>query len=138
MASRGEVSFGNVTLDYRLYHDRTVTIFETLLNVFGRKTSREWFRALDSVSFSVAPGESVALIGANGAGKSTTLKLLAGIYRPTSGSVTACGRTASLLDLGVGFPFPSAGHSFSMCDAGREKSELEKVPLYRRTCSMAF
>jgi ABC-type polysaccharide/polyol phosphate transport system ATPase subunit len=103
MAVTGEVSFSGVTLDYRLYHDRTVTIFETLLNLFGRRTSREWFRALDSVSFSIAPGESVALIGANGAGKSTTLKLLAGIYRPTSGTVTAQGRIASLLDLGVGF-----------------------------------
>ena len=99
----GEVSFSDVTLDYRLYHDRTVTIFETLLNLFGRRTSREWFRALDSVSFSIAPGESVALIGANGAGKSTTLKLLAGIYLPTSGRVSAGGRIASLLDLGVGF-----------------------------------
>jgi ABC-type polysaccharide/polyol phosphate transport system ATPase subunit len=99
----GEVVFRDVTLDYRLYHDRTVTIFETLLNLFGRRTSREWFRALDSVSFSIAPGESVALIGANGAGKSTTLKLLAGIYRPTSGTIETGGRIASLLDLGVGF-----------------------------------
>ncbi len=99
----GEVVFGNVTLDYRLYHDRTLTIFETLLNIFGRKTSREWFRALDSVSFSISRGESVALIGANGAGKSTTLKLLAGIYEPTSGRVSSGGRIASLLDLGVGF-----------------------------------
>ena len=102
-ASRGEVNFSGVTLDYRLYHDRTVTIFETLLNLFGRRTSREWFRALDSVSFSIASGESVALIGANGAGKSTTLKLLAGIYRPTSGKLSTGGRIASLLDLGVGF-----------------------------------
>jgi ABC-type polysaccharide/polyol phosphate transport system ATPase subunit len=101
--SGGEVSFSEVTLDYRLYHDRTVTIFDTLLNLFGRRTSREWFRALDSVSFSIAPGESVALIGANGAGKSTALKLLAGIYLPTSGRVSAGGRIASLLDLGVGF-----------------------------------
>jgi len=58
---------------------------------------------LNGVSFSISPGEAVALIGANGAGKSTCLKLLAGIYSPTSGNVSTSGRIASLLDLGVGF-----------------------------------
>jgi len=100
---RGLVQFSNVCLDYRLYRDRSVSIMETILNVFGRKTSRDWFRALDHASFQISPGESVALVGANGAGKSTTLKLLAGIYSPSEGEVRAPGRIASLLDLGVGF-----------------------------------
>ena len=100
---KGLVKFSDVSLDYRLYRDRSISIMETVLNVFGRKTSVDNFRALDHASFQIAPGESVALIGANGAGKSTTLKLLAGIYSPTSGKVTAQGRIASLLDLGVGF-----------------------------------
>ena len=93
----------DVILDYRLYHDRTVTLRETILNLFNRKTSREWFRALSNVTFTIAPGEQVAIIGANGAGKSSTLKLLANIYEPTSGRVNTTGRIASLLDLGVGF-----------------------------------
>ena len=100
---KGLIQFSDVCLDYRLYRDRSVSIMETFMNVFGRKTSREWFRALDHASFQISPGESVALVGSNGAGKSTTLKLLAGIYSPTSGRVETAGRIASLLDLGVGF-----------------------------------
>ncbi len=100
---KGLIQFSDVCLDYRLYRDRSVSIMETFMNVFGRKTSREWFRALDHASFQISPGESVALVGSNGAGKSTTLKLLAGIYSPTSGKVDTSGRIASLLDLGVGF-----------------------------------
>lgn len=93
----------NVMLDYRLYHDRAVSLRETMLNLFNRKTRTENFRALDDVSISIDPGESVAIIGSNGAGKSTTLKILAGIYQPTSGTSVSSGRIASLLDLGVGF-----------------------------------
>ncbi len=93
----------NVFLDYRLYHDRAVSLRETMMNLFNRKTSIENFRALDDVSIDIEPGESVAIIGSNGAGKSTTLKILAGIYRPTLGTAVSSGRIASLLDLGVGF-----------------------------------
>ncbi|MFO7627318.1 MAG: ABC transporter ATP-binding protein [Candidatus Fermentibacteraceae bacterium] len=102
-ATPGAVSFTRVGLDYRLYRDRNVTLMQTVMNLFGRGTSRSWFTALSDVSFRFEPGEAVALIGANGAGKSTSLKLLAGIYRPTSGTVSTVGRIASLLDLGVGF-----------------------------------
>lgn len=59
--------------------------------------------ALEEVSFSLRQGEAVGLIGANGSGKSTTLKLLAGITRPTSGSVEVEGRVASLIEVGAGF-----------------------------------
>lgn len=93
----------NVSLAYRLYHDRAVTLRETMLNVFNRSTKTELFTALDGVTFGVEPGEALAIIGANGAGKSTTLKLLAGIYEPSSGIAETGGRIASLLDLGVGF-----------------------------------
>ena len=103
MIRRGEVLLDKVCLDYRLYHDRTVTLRETMLNLLNRRTRREEFRALDGVDLRIEPGESVAVIGANGAGKSSALKLLAGIYRPTSGRVEVGGRIASLLDLGVGF-----------------------------------
>jgi ABC-type polysaccharide/polyol phosphate transport system ATPase subunit len=68
-----------------------------------KRGEHETFWSLSDVSLAVGQGESVGLIGANGAGKSTTLKLLAGITRPTCGTVTADGRIASLINLGAGF-----------------------------------
>jgi ABC-type polysaccharide/polyol phosphate transport system ATPase subunit len=59
--------------------------------------------ALDQVSFSLGPGESLALVGPNGAGKTTLLKLLANITRPTHGRVTVGGRLSALIELGAGF-----------------------------------
>ena len=63
----------------------------------------EAFWALRDVSFQVHTGESLALIGANGSGKSTALKLISRIILPTSGSVSVSGRVAALLELGAGF-----------------------------------
>ncbi len=60
-------------------------------------------RALDGVSFTVAPGEAVALIGRNGSGKSTLLSILSRIYLPTAGEARLHGRLISLLELGAGF-----------------------------------
>ena len=120
----------NVTLDYRLYHDRAVTLRETMLNFFNRKTRIEHFRALDDASFNIEPGESVAVIGSNGAGKSTTLKILAGIYRPTSGTSDSGGRIASLLDLGVGFHPDLTGEENLMLNGallGLNRNEMKKL-----------
>ncbi len=103
MAAPGSVRFSGVGLDYRIFHDRTSSLFEAMSNLFNRRTRSEKLKALDGVTFSIGPGEAVALLGPNGAGKSSTLKLLAGIYRPSRGSVETSGRIASLLDLGVGF-----------------------------------
>lgn len=103
MTTPGAVEFRDVCLDYRIFHDRTSSLFEAMSNLFNRRTRSERLRALDGASFSIAPGEAVALVGPNGAGKSSTLKLLAGIYGPSSGTVSTGGRIASLLDLGVGF-----------------------------------
>ncbi len=126
----GLVRFSDVCLDYRLYRDRSVSIMETILNVFGRSTTKDTFRALDHASFQISPGESVALIGANGAGKSTTLKLLAGIYSPTSGRLSTSGRIASLLDLGVGFhPELTGAENVYLNGAllGLSRREMEKL-----------
>ncbi len=69
--------------------------------VRGRRA--EEVTALEGITFSVDPGESVGLIGANGSGKSTLLKIIAGVTVPTEGSVRVYGRVASLLELGAGF-----------------------------------
>jgi lipopolysaccharide transport system ATP-binding protein len=71
--------------------------------LFARHRKREELWALREVSLRVEPGESVGLIGHNGAGKTTVLRLLAGITRPTRGRVQTSGRVASLINLGAGF-----------------------------------
>jgi ABC-type polysaccharide/polyol phosphate transport system ATPase subunit len=68
-----------------------------------RGTRPEPVWALQDLSFTVEPGESVAVIGRNGSGKSTLLGLLARVYRPTKGVARAIGRVAPLLELGAGF-----------------------------------
>ncbi|AFJ46550.1 ABC transporter ATP-binding protein [Shimwellia blattae] len=99
------IKFDNVTKQYPLYHHIGSGIKELLfhprraLNLFrGRK-----YMAIENISFSVNKGEAVALIGRNGAGKSTSLGLVAGVMKPTSGTVTTHGRIASMLELGGGF-----------------------------------
>src|ERR1700691_425352 len=69
--------------------------------VSGRRP--ETFAALKNITFELKHGESVAVIGQNGAGKSTLLSLLAGLSKPTTGSVIVNGRIAALLELGSGF-----------------------------------
>ena len=68
-----------------------------------RVSGFETRRALGGVSFTVAPGESVALVGRNGSGKSTLLSILSRIYLPTAGEARLTGRLMSLLELGAGF-----------------------------------
>jgi len=60
-------------------------------------------KALDDISFTVAPGEAFGVIGGNGSGKSTLLKVVAGILKPSAGRVAATGRVAALIELGAGF-----------------------------------
>src|SRR5919201_3227498 len=66
--------------------------------------SRRDFWALRNVSFEVRRGEALGIIGRNGAGKSTILKLLSGITAPTEGEITIRGRLAALIEIGSGFP----------------------------------
>lgn len=67
-----------------------------------RKISDD-FKALDDVSFTINRGESVALLGFNGSGKSTSLKLMSGVLLPTGGDVLTRGRVAGLIEVGAGF-----------------------------------
>ena len=93
----------DVSMNYRMENDKTDTLKEFFVKLVRRQLRYSEFRALKNVSFSVAQGEAVALIGTNGSGKSTMLKLIAGVMNPTRGEVSVRGTIAPLIELGAGF-----------------------------------
>ena len=100
------IEVDHLTKEYRLgaVHGLKQTLLNTAARLTGKKVEeRPLFKALDDVSFSIEPGEVVGIIGHNGAGKSTILKMLAKISIPTRGSVKVDGRIAPLIEVGAGF-----------------------------------
>jgi ABC-type polysaccharide/polyol phosphate transport system ATPase subunit len=109
----GEVVLEDASRAFSMRADRGTTLKELVLRRRGRDAAP--VQALDGVSLRVAAGETVGVVGRNGAGKSSTLRVLAGIVPLQSGRVEVGGRVVSLLELGAGF-----GREFS----GRENVEL--------------
>lgn len=99
------IEFNSVTKSYPLYHHIGTGIKELIFNprrALSLLSGRSYL-AIEDISFHVEKGQSVALIGRNGAGKSTSLGLVAGVIKPSKGSVVTKGRVASMLELGGGF-----------------------------------
>lgn len=97
----GSIHFDSVDKYFYLQHQKTLK--EMLDAILRRKKTLERVHALDDVSLSIEKGETVGVIGKNGAGKSTFLSLIAGVSFPTTGSVSVQGRVAPLIELGAGF-----------------------------------
>lgn len=92
---------------YKLY-DKPSDRFKEALGLTRKKLYTEHY-ALDDVNFNVSVGETVGIIGTNGSGKSTILKIITGVLNPTGGSVTVNGRISALLELGAGFNMEYSG-----------------------------
>lgn len=92
---------------YKLY-DKPSDRFKEALGLTKKKLYAEHY-ALDDVNFDVKVGETVGIIGTNGSGKSTILKIITGVLNPTGGSVTVNGRISALLELGAGFNMEYTG-----------------------------
>ena len=97
------IQVDNVSMRFNLAQEKTETLKEYTVKLLKHQLFFNEFYALQDVSFSIEPGESVALIGRNGSGKSTMLKLIAGVMYPSKGSVRVNGEIAPLIELGAGF-----------------------------------
>ena len=100
--SQPVIALEGVTKVFDIFSSPRARIASTLGLPVSKK-SRSSFVAVQDITFSVNPGERVGLVGRNGAGKSTVLKMVAGLLRPTSGQVTVRGEVQALMELGTGF-----------------------------------
>ncbi len=102
------IQFENVSKKFNFYDGNSTTVLESLIgrispNKRSHSTADPDLWAVNDVSFDIMPGQSVGIIGKNGSGKSTALKLMTHILHPTKGRVTVRGRVSALLELGTGF-----------------------------------
>ena len=97
------IKVNDVSMRFNLAQEKTETLKEYTVKLLTHKLFFNEFYALKHVSFSMKRGESLALIGRNGSGKSTMLKVISGVYKPSAGKVTVNGTIAPLIELGAGF-----------------------------------
>ncbi|MDQ1268173.1 MAG: lipopolysaccharide transport system ATP-binding protein [Campylobacterota bacterium] len=96
----------NVSKIYKMYKSN----FDRLKELFFKKTYHKEFISNNNISFDLYEGETLGIIGVNGAGKSTILKIIAGVVNPTSGEILRHGRVTALLELGTGFNDELSGY----------------------------
>jgi lipopolysaccharide transport system ATP-binding protein len=101
--SADRIIFENVTQRFRVIRERPDTLREAFAHLFSNNSSYYEFEALKGISFTIREGEMVGIVGRNGSGKSTTLKIIAGVYQASAGLVKVAGKVAALIELGAGF-----------------------------------
>ena len=99
----------NVTMKFKMSDEPINSLKEIFTTAISGKLKYNEFLALDDVSFNLEKGKTLGLIGKNGAGKSTTLKLISGILKPTSGTIVTKGNIVPMLELGAGFDLELTG-----------------------------
>lgn len=139
--SKPIIEIHNLSKAYNINHEAkaasgSITFRDTIVGVFkkpgqlftGRKLKKEKFWALKDVSLDIQPGDVVGLIGKNGSGKSTMLKILSRIVEPTEGKIIMRGSAASLLEVGTGFHPELTGREniyFNGSILGMKKKEID-------------
>ncbi len=120
------ITFDSVTKVYTLYKNSR----EQFYALFHDSKRFKRHKALEDVSFQIRRGESVAIIGKNGAGKSTVLKMITGVCYPTEGEVHVDGRVSALLELTAGFSGDMTGREniyFKGYVLGMKDAEIKEI-----------
>lgn len=120
------ITFKHVTKKYKLFkNDRA-----RFLSLFSNRVRYKENKAVDDISFDIHKGEGVALIGKNGAGKSTILKMITGVSFPSEGDIKVNGRVSALLELAAGFnpEFTGLENIYLKCNImGMNEKEIKEV-----------
>lgn len=106
------IRFLNVTKNFKLQNESAISIIDRIrgrLHSNSEAQEDRYFPAIKDVSFDIKKGETIGFVGTNGSGKSTMLKLAAGIINPTQGEIEINGRLSALLELGAGFHLDLTG-----------------------------
>lgn len=125
--ARVAIQVKDVKKYFKVYKDKGETLKERV--IFRKRNRHENREILRGISFEVVKGQSVGLIGKNGCGKSTTLKLLARILKPNEGIIKINGRVSSLIELGAGFHPDMSGRENIYINAsifGLKKEEIDQ------------
>ena len=120
------IRLDHVTKEYRIYKNDK----ERFKAIFFRKGKYRKKIAVNNLNLSIKKGETVAIFGKNGAGKSTTLKMITGVVFPTKGTITVNGRVSALLELTAGFDGEFTGRENIYLRGqllGLPKQEIEKI-----------
>lgn len=127
MSQEKAIVVNHVSKSFKVYKDKNNTMMESLL--FWERKKYENRQVLSDINFTVDKGEAVGLIGHNGCGKSTTLKILSKILYPDKGSIRVNGRVSSLIELGAGFHPDMSGRENIYINAsifGLTKKEIDR------------
>ena len=119
----------NVSKLYKIPYEKKTTLFQKIIGLAKRQLSYEELWILKDLSFSVEKGETFGVIGRNGTGKTTLLKMLAKVIYPDSGSIFISGEVASFLEMGVGFqPELTAAENVYIYSSvmGKSRKEIKK------------
>ncbi len=127
MKPENAIEVNHITKSFKVYLDKGSTLKEKV--IFKNRRRYEERQVLKGISFEVKKGEAIGLIGHNGCGKSTTLKLLTKIMYPDSGSIEMRGRVSSLIELGAGFHPDMSGRENIYINAsifGLSRKEIDR------------
>ena len=122
------ISFSSVSKQFVLQGERTFK--ELVPNLIKGKSWAKHVEVLKNISFTIKGGETLGIVGKNGAGKSTIMKLIAGVTQPTTGTVSVVGRVAPMIELGAGFHYELTGYENIFLNGailGMHKLEIEQM-----------